>query len=555
MQYRNPVLPGFHPDPSACRVGSNFYLATSSFHYFPGIPLWTSTDLVEWRLAGHGISDPRQLDLAGTPASQGLFAPTLRFHDGRFHLTCTEVDRLGNFAVSAPAIEGPWSAPVRIPIQGIDPSLFFDEDGSVYLSAGGETEFGMGITLSVIELASGKLLEGPRLITHGSGGIWPEGPHMYKRDGIYYLFLAEGGTEYGHMETVFRSTSPWGPYEACPRNPVLSHRDDASNPIQCAGHGDLVEDEEGNSWLLCLGVRQLGARQAGAQPLHNLGRETFLAPVAWDSSGWPVIGDDGRLSLEMDGPLPVPESFPFPIGAAASASRQAGPRRAWRDGFVGPSLAPEWSFVRERPEGMAGIAPGGGLIVAGRARLSDPAATPAFLGRPQDAFACSFEATLDFDPEDETSEAGITALYDDSCHCEAFVTRRSGSRSLCFRTCVRGLEAESAALRIPERGPLRLGVAADRESYTFSCTPVKSESLAEDESQGDASCGAAILLGSGPTSGLCTEGTAKASFTGVFLGLYCVGGRALFTGASYATSCEASHSASRVDFGEPGLYP
>jgi alpha-N-arabinofuranosidase len=208
---------------------------------------------------------------------------------------------------------------------------------------------------------------------------------------------------------------------------------------------------------------------------------------------------------------------------------------------------------------MAKISPDGGLIVAGRARLSDPAATPAFLGRPQDAFICSFEATLDFDPEDETAEAGITALYDDSCHYEAFVTRRSGSRSVCFRTCVHGLETESAALRIPERGPLRLGVAADRESYTFFCTPGKNRSFAENESPGDASGGAAILLGSGPTAGLCTEGTAKATFTGVFLGLYCVGGKALFREASYVTSCATSSAtssaASRVDFNEPGLYP
>jgi alpha-N-arabinofuranosidase len=431
---------------------------------------------------------------------------------------------------------------------GIDPSLFFDDDGTAYLCTGGEvgghkTERGrdhggdangggagssFGITLSIVDPDSGEILEGPWLISRGSGGRWPEGPHLYKRRGVYYLLMAEGGTEYGHMATVFRAASPWGPYEPCPRNPVLSHRDRGSDPIQCVGHGDIVEDGAGNSWLLCLGVRPLGPL------LHNLGRETFLSPLVWDAEGWPVIGDNGALRLEMEGPLPGSSAE---AEAARPGSRSSGlspvrPRSSdggldaakpiaapsgWRDEFRGPTLSPEWSSLRGRPAGMAEVAAGGGLWLSGaEAGLSDGAATPAFLGRPQEGFDCIFEASLEFEPEREGAEAGVAAYYDDSYHYEAFVTKRSGSRAVCLRKRVHDIIVEVASQPIAGHGPVRLSLAADRERYTFyySC--------------GDSSG----TLGSGMTAGLCTEGTRRMTFTGVFFGLYCVRGRAFFRDSS-----------------------
>lgn len=566
MRYRNPVLPGFHPDPSVCRSGDSFYLITSSFHYFPGIPIWKSRDLVDWRLIGHGISRPEQIDLAGTAASRGLFAPTIRAWRGRFYITCAEVDRLGNFILSAPKPEGPWSQPIRLEVPGIDPSLFFDEDGTAYLCTGGDLgeDLGFGISLSVVDPDKGRILEGPRLATRGSGGRWPEGPHLHKRGGSYYLFMAEGGTEYGHMETVFRAASPWGPWEACPRNPVLSHRDDPTNPIQCVGHGDLVEDEEGGSWLLCLGVRPVGP------PLHNLGRETFLAPVAWDSEGWPVVGNDGRLNLEMEGPFPgqctveadsrpAVESAPWPtenatswptveaaprppMGAASWPTIEAAPQSpagatysstvaaiGWSDQFTGPGLSLEWSFLRGRPSGIE-VAPAGGLTLrGGKAGLSDAAATPAFVGRPQRAFDCAFETRLEFEPEGAESEAGVAAYYDDSYHYEAFITRRSRSRALCLRKRVHDIAVETAALPIAEHGDVLLRITANRERYEFSYECGDSSSVP---------CSG--VLGSGLTAGLCTEGTWRTTFTGVFFGLYCVLGEALFFGSSCVDSAETA---------------
>ncbi|MCE5256305.1 MAG: glycoside hydrolase family 43 protein [Spirochaetaceae bacterium] len=509
MKYKNPILPGFHPDPSICRVGDIFYLATSSFHYFPGIPLWRSRNLVDWKLAGHGISRPGQMDLTRTGASRGLYAPTIRERGGSFYIACTEVDRAGNFIITAPSIDGPWSDPVMIALGGVDPSLFFDDDGVAYLCTScsdGETA---GIALSVINPASGEILAGPKVISCGSGGRWPEGPHIYKKNGLYYLLISEGGTEYGHMLTVFRAASPWGPYEACPRNPVLSHRDFAWNPIQCVGHGDLVDDAAGNWWLVCLGVRPIGSVL-----LHNLGRETYLAPVSWGLDGWPLVGDHGVLNLKMEGPLPGP-----------AVDNNSGVSGDWHDEFAGPQLSSEWSSLRARLPGVVEMEKQGGLLLSGGGvSLSLPMATPAFVGRPQQAFDCIFKTSFDFDPSSEESEAGIVAYYDDSYHYEAFVTRRSGARVIDLRKHIHDTEAVAATVSIPQEGTVHLFIETSRECYRFF--------YACGEASGE--------LGSGMTAGLCTEGTWRMSFTGVFLGLYCVRGRALFHDSSCVDVGQAS---------------
>jgi xylan 1,4-beta-xylosidase len=260
-KYRNPVLPGFHPDPSMCRVGRDFYLVVSSFEYFPGAPIFHSRDLVQWRQVGHCLNRPSQLPLAGVAASGGIWAPTLRYHGGVFYMTTTNVSSGGNFIVTAAAPEGPWSDPIPVGQPGIDPSLFFDEDGSVIYSTSSD-----GALQSRIDVASGKLLSEPKVVWRGTGGQYPEGPHLYLRDGWYYLLLSEGGTEYGHMVTMARAKSPWGPFESCPRNPLLTHRSQKS-PIQAVGHADLVTTD-GGAWFAVF----LGARPNGYPPCYHLGR-------------------------------------------------------------------------------------------------------------------------------------------------------------------------------------------------------------------------------------------------------------------------------------------
>ena len=417
-KYKNPVLPGFYPDPSVCRVGSDFYLVTSSFEYFPGVPIFHSRDLVHWRQLGHCLNRPSQLPLAGAGASGGIYAPTLRHHDGVFYMTTTNVSAGGNFIVTAPAPEGPWSDPIPVAQQGIDPSLFFAEDGSViYTSSRG------GALQSRIDVVTGKLLSSPTVVWSGTGGQHPEGPHLYFRHGWYYLLLSEGGTEYGHMITMARAKSPWGPFEPCPRNPLLTHRSWFS-PIQAVGHADLVETPDGNWFAVFLGVRP-----NGYPPCYHLGRETFLSPVTWHADGFPEIGAGGRVALEMETPQPLEPS------PAAEA----------RDDFTSNELALCWNFLRTPvPELYSLDERPGYLRLRGSAHGLDDVASPAWLGRRQSHFALQVAACLEFQPATASEEAGLVVRMNEKHHYEVFVTLRAGRPSVVLRRRIGSLQAEVA---------------------------------------------------------------------------------------------------------------
>ena len=308
MKYRNPLLPGFYPDPSVCRVGEDYYLVNSSFEFFPGVPLWHSRDLVNWEQLGHVLDRRSQVELEGSRVSGGIFAPTIRYHQGKYYMITTNVTHGGNFVVCTEDPKGPWSDPVWIDQGGIDPSLFWDEDGKVYMQRTHTDENGeQCIGQFQVDLETGKALSEVRPIWYGTGGKCPEGPHIYKIRGKYYLMIAEGGTEYGHMETIARSDSIWGPFESCPHNPILTHRNinPRSGEFQALGHADLVEDGKGNWWLVFHGIRP------SQFMLHHMGRETMLAPVTWDENGWPVVGEEGKPILaEMEGPGEPEETLP-----------------------------------------------------------------------------------------------------------------------------------------------------------------------------------------------------------------------------------------------------
>ena len=297
MEYHNPILSGFHPDPSICRGEDRYYLVTSSFEFFPGLPLYESFDLVHWQPIGHCITRKEQMTFTDRmPNALGLYAPTIRHIDGRYYVICTNVGTTahgpGNFFVWADDPQGPWSAPIWLDLPGIDPSLLQDEQHRVWYCGADQ-----GIYLCQLNLADGS--HGPRIdIWTGTGGADPEGPHLYLKDNWYYLMIAEGGTGYGHMVTMARSRDITGPYEACPNNPVLTNR---SLPlsIQGTGHADLIEDENGNWWAVCLGIRPLEE----FPKRHLLGRETFLVPVVWEAD-WPKFGVNGSVLPVMEGPLP-----------------------------------------------------------------------------------------------------------------------------------------------------------------------------------------------------------------------------------------------------------
>jgi xylan 1,4-beta-xylosidase len=302
----NPILRGFYPDPSICRVDGTYYLVNSTFEYLPGIPIHASTDLVDWRLVGHAIHEEGQFDFGEVPDSRGIFAPTIRHHDGLFYIACTQMDGgevSGNFYLTAPAPEGPWSRPVLLPeARGIDPSLFFHEGRAWWTGCrevlepefDGETE----VWLRELDLERGELV-GPETVIWTRTqyrAVWAEGPHLYHRDGWFYLVTAEGGTSFEHSVMVARSREVAGPYLPCPRNPVLTHRHLGHGAeVQNVGHGDLVEDENGQWWMTVLASRPIDGH-------HILGRETHLARVDWEDD-WPVVNPGLGL---LDAPSAAP---------------------------------------------------------------------------------------------------------------------------------------------------------------------------------------------------------------------------------------------------------
>lgn len=286
----NPVIPGFHPDPSVCRVGDKFYLVNSSFQYFPGVPIFESTDMQHWTQIGNVLDRQSQLPLKGASSWLGIYAPTIRYNDGVYYMITTNVGNGGNFMVTASDPRGPWSEPMWLEQQGIDPSLYFENDVCYMVSNPDNT-----IMLCEIDPRTGGQLTESKPIWRGTGGRYPEGPHIYKKDGYYYLLISEGGTEIAHKLTIARSKNIYGPYEGCPDNPIFTHCCMAAqtSQIQGTGHGDLVQGADGKWWISFLAFRFIGGSY------HHLGRETFVLPVEWSKDGWPVI--NGGRPAEVAG--------------------------------------------------------------------------------------------------------------------------------------------------------------------------------------------------------------------------------------------------------------
>ncbi|KXJ95059.1 putative xylosidase/arabinosidase [Microdochium bolleyi] len=297
----NPIIPGFAPDPSVVKVGEWYYLVNSTFHLFPGLPIYASKDLVQWRQIGNAINRPEQLSLELTEtqlfpqkppatvlfATGGLYAPTIRHHKGRFYIVCTNViratetakDATRNFIVTSDDIwSDQWSDVVYFDFKGIDPSLYFEDDRAYICGSAGK---GPGTTIDLVEIdvATGEHKSPVETVWKGSGGIWPEGPHLFKHGEYYYLLIAEGGTHGGHMVTMARSREMRGLYESCPANPVLTARG-TDEYIQYTGHCDAFEGDNGQWWGTCLGVRK------DKDGRHTMGRETFVTPARWTDDGW-----------------------------------------------------------------------------------------------------------------------------------------------------------------------------------------------------------------------------------------------------------------------------
>ncbi|MBE6663634.1 MAG: glycoside hydrolase family 43 protein [Ruminococcaceae bacterium] len=488
MKYKNPIIKGFNPDPSICRVGEDFYLVTSTFEFFPGVPVYHSKNLVNWELVNYCLTKDSQLPLEGARSSDGIYAPTIRYYNGTFFMTTTNVSYGGNFIVHTNDVYGEWSEPAYADQGGIDPSLFWDDDGTCYFVSNGLDENGrVSIFLCTIDPFTGKKYTETTLISYGCGGRYPEAPHIYKKNGYYYLMLAEGGTEYGHMETIQRSKNIWGPYEACPHNPILTHRD-TPGPIQATGHADLVEDQNGNWHLVCLAIRPIKGMQ-----LHHLGRESFLAPVIWDENGWPHVGNNGKIDFEMEGHLPGP--VPQPVSSD------------FCDSFDGEKLNLKWSFVRNPRKENYILENGHIVLKGGDDCLSTPFGHPTMIALRQEEFDVEFTTELNGEI-DEGQRSGLSAFYNSDYHYDIFITKEGGAHFVCLGKRVADIDVVVKSCPIDYNGSARLKIEANDEWYKFFY-----------ERNGEF-----VELGKGATTLLCTETNGR-SFTGTFLGVFTENGK------------------------------
>lgn len=439
MQYQNPILRGFNPDPSICRVGQDYYLVTSSFEFFPGIPVYHSTDLVNWRQIGNCIERTNQLPMEISTAGQGIWAPTIRWHQGRFYVTST-LKNYGNFIVQSADPATGWSDPVRVPMEGIDPSLLFDGDRVYYCTNQRAADGRESISMAQVDPDTGALLSEIRPIWHGMSDDRSqklEAPHVYHIGDWYYLLAAEGGTSFGHMITAARSRSVWGPYTSCDA-PLLTNRDREEDEVACSGHGDLFQDHRGNWWVVHLATRPDGKWYS------HMGRESFLLPVTWYQD-WPRIGD-GRSHLQCEGPL----------------WREQQPLAAWQADFSRRAL--QWLFVRS-PELSRYRFLGDRLeLQPATERLSDPLGKPTFLALRQLDIDCVAEAEISFSPRYEGSEAGLTIYIDQSGHYTFGLVRRGGR---CVLAVQRPGDTFAPILRDIAPSVIRLRIVASKREYAL----------------------------------------------------------------------------------------
>ena len=407
IKIQNPILPGFYPDPSICRVGDDYYIMNSTFEWFPGVPIHHSRDLTNWRLIGHALTRQSQLDLRGIADSGGVWAPSLSYAGGQFWLIYTNIRTcgmgrpfkdIGIYLTTAQNILGPWSEPITLNSIGFDPSLFHDDDGRKWLVnmiwdfRKGRSRFA-GIVIQEYDHQRRKLV-GP-MTNLLAKPVLTEGPNLYKRDGWYYLMLAEGGTGWNHGISMARSRNILGPYELDPQPSVLTTRDDDSWPLQKAGHGELVETPGGETYLV-----HLASRPITPERRCTLGRETCLQNVVWSKDGWLRLAAGGtKAQIE----LPAPKGL----------SPQPWPEPAARDDFNADQLGVDWSSLRVPVDEswLSFKARPGWLRLYGRDSLFS-LFTQSLIARRLQHFRVTIETCLEFEPTHFTQLAGLVCYYD-----------------------------------------------------------------------------------------------------------------------------------------------
>jgi len=467
----NPILRGFHPDPSILRVGDDYFIATSTFEWWPGVRLHHSRDLVHWRPIGYALTRTSQLEMLGNPDSGGIWAPCLSHDGAQFYLIYTDVKTWGNgevfkdahnYLVTAPSIEGHWSEPVYLNSSGFDPSLFHDEDGRKWLlnmrwdHRKGRNAFA-GILLQEYDPQQKRLVGPVHNIFRGTPLGVTEGPHLYKKDGWYYLVVAEGGTTYAHAVTVARSQRIEGPYEVDPCYPTLTARGHPELPLQKAGHASLVQTQQGEWYMAHLVGRPLEPPQALRRHCP-LGRETALQKIRWSPDGWPRLWHGSNTpALEVEAPALPPHPWP---------------KEPERDDFEAPTLSlhfqtlrhppdPSWLSLTERP---------GYLRLLGRESLSSRH-RQSLVARRLQHFYAEAETALEFEPQHFQQMAGLVCYYDTGNWVYLRVSRDEAlGKTLSILTCDNGHYDEPLDRELVIEGWQRvyLKVRYERDTFGFA---------------------------------------------------------------------------------------
>lgn len=453
----NPIVPGFYPDPSICRVGGDYYLVNSTFAYFPAVPIFHSRDLVHWEQIGNVLDREEQIDLTMAEHSGGIYAPTLRYYAGTFYVITTNVTHGGNFIVVAANPAGPWSKPYFLKgSEGIDPSLFFDDDGTCYYTGtkgrreGGKFFGDNEVWLQKVDLKNMCLIGESYPIWHGAlrDVEWPEGPHIYKKDGYYYLLIAEAGTGHYHAVTIARSKNITEPFTGYQCNPILTHRHLGYHyPIVNVGHGDFVETEQGDWWMVVLASRPYGGYY------RNLGRETFLVPVTWEN-GWPVINYGIGCVESIFTPPNLPE-YQVP-------SIQA------KENFDSSALPYRFIFLRNPKISSYSLTERKGFL---RMKLTpetiNEAVSPSFVGVRQTDLCFLAETRMEFVPMDESECAGLVILQNNAFYYQLTSTLQNGKCILSLIKCENGIIAKLASVPY-EKSTINLRIQAHNQDMTFS---------------------------------------------------------------------------------------
>lgn len=450
------------------------------FSVLPGVPLFESDDLVNWTQIGHVLTRESQLPLETAESSGGIFAPTIRYNDGRFYMVTTNISAGGNFYVYTDDIRGEWSEPIYVEQGGIDPSLYFEDGKAYFMSNGADDDGNQGITQCEIDIETGKKLSKSKCIWKGAGGRFLESPHLFKINGEYYLTAAEGGTEYGHMVVYAKGKTAFGPFENYPHNPVLTNRNFGGYPIQGCGHSDLVCDKNGSWWMIHLAFRQIGFWTM----YHTTGRETYMMPVNFGEDGWFTVGENGTTLLEVETDR-IPDSVKQNESVVYT--------------FNNTELGREWIYLRKPNPCGCELKDGRLTMVSVKDSINGNLGCPAFAGIRQKEMRGNVSVNVSV----KNGEAGITMYMDPSHHYDLALINDEERSVIVKRLCIGDIKYEQEVIPVSrDAKSAKLSISLSEFTYGFT---------AESDDK-------TMDLGTAQTKYISTE--VAGGFTGVMIGLY-----------------------------------